>query len=52
MSRDTIVWLSVVLFMVHEFEEIIFIRPWLSTRVRAGRRSGDSDHSARRRWPP
>ena len=30
MSRDTIVWLSVVLFMVHEFEEIIFIRPWLS----------------------
>ena len=30
MSQDTIVWLSVVLFMVHEFEEIIFIRPWLS----------------------
>lgn len=29
MSLDIIVWLSVTLFLVHEFEEIIFIRPWL-----------------------
>ena len=29
MSLDTIVWISVTLFMVHEFEEIVFIHPWL-----------------------
>lgn len=30
MSLDTIVWISVTLFLVHEFEEIVFIRPWLA----------------------
>ena len=29
MSLDLIVWISVALFLVHEFEEIIFIRAWL-----------------------
>ena len=29
MSLDTVVWISVTLFLVHEFEEIVFIRPWL-----------------------
>lgn len=29
MSLDTIVWVSVMLFLVHEFEEIIRIRPWI-----------------------
>ncbi|MDY6054616.1 HXXEE domain-containing protein [Micrococcus sp.] len=30
MSLDLIVWVSVTLFLVHEFEEIVTIRPWLS----------------------
>lgn len=30
MSLDIIVWVSVTAFMVHEFEEIVFIRPWLA----------------------
>jgi hypothetical protein len=30
MSLDLIVWISVALFLVHEFEEIICIRPWLA----------------------
>ncbi|MDN6399944.1 MAG: HXXEE domain-containing protein, partial [Brachybacterium sp.] len=30
MSLDLIVWISVALFLVHEFEEIVTIRPWLS----------------------
>lgn len=30
MSLDLIVWVSVALFLVHEFEEIVYIRPWLS----------------------
>lgn len=30
MSLDLIVWLSVALFLVHEFEEIVCIRPWLT----------------------
>jgi hypothetical protein len=35
MSNDTIVWLTVVLFVLHEFQEIIFIKPWVA------RNSGD-----------
>ncbi|RCS82592.1 HXXEE domain-containing protein [Brachybacterium alimentarium] len=30
MSLDLIVWISVALLLVHEFEEIVTIRPWLS----------------------
>lgn len=30
MSLDLIVWISVALFLVHEFEEIVCIRPWLA----------------------
>lgn len=30
MSLDLIVWISVALFLVHEFEEIVRIRPWLA----------------------
>jgi hypothetical protein len=30
MSNDTIVWLTVVLFVLHEFQEIIFIKPWVA----------------------
>lgn len=30
MSFELIIWISFVLFMVHEFEEIIAIRPWLT----------------------
>ena len=30
MNFELIVWISFVLFMVHEFEEIIAIRPWLT----------------------
>ncbi|MFV0434183.1 MAG: HXXEE domain-containing protein [Leucobacter sp.] len=29
MSPDLVIWISVTLFMIHEFEEIICIRPWL-----------------------
>ena len=30
MSLDMVVWISVTLFLVHEFEEIVFIRRWLA----------------------
>lgn len=30
MNLDLIVWISVALFLVHEFEEIVCIRPWLA----------------------
>ena len=30
MSLDLIVWICVALFLVHEFEEIVCIRPWLA----------------------
>jgi Protein of unknown function with HXXEE motif len=30
MSTDTMLWLVVVAFMVHEFEEVVFLQPWLA----------------------
>ncbi len=29
MSLNVVAWVSVTLFLVHEFEEIVFIKPWL-----------------------
>ncbi|MBK0420524.1 HXXEE domain-containing protein [Leucobacter sp. CSA2] len=30
MTLENLVWISVALFMVHEFEELVRIRPWLA----------------------
>ncbi|WP_437770442.1 HXXEE domain-containing protein [Arthrobacter sp. KNU40] len=30
MTAEIVIWISVALFIVHEFEEIVFVKPWLS----------------------
>lgn len=40
MTLDTIIWVSVALFVVHEFEEIVCIRSWLAKH--------QNDHRAKR----
>ena len=32
MSLNVVAWVSVTLFLVHKFEEIVFIKPWLRRR--------------------
>lgn len=47
MTPEAVVMLVLVAFMIHEFEEIVFIKPWLS-RQRANRRISSHPFSAMR----
>lgn len=45
MTPEAVVLLVIVVFMIHEFEEIVFIKPWLS-RQRANSRISSHPFSA------